>query len=210
MYRADASCINDLDESEQNLCLEYLEAKPLGLRFTFALYLETGIRVSEGLSLTLGDAREAIKLKYPYLNVITLKRKRPMKRKIPICKQSIHRNHHFSLYTIMRDWLNHRNKEPDCNALITHLGRYSRTPHPQKFIHRKNLHAAIKEVFKNVGVPDRRVHDLRHTFAINKLKNGMTLPVLQNLLGHYSLQSTSVYVKPRMSDIFQQMGTPIK
>lgn len=44
-------------------------------------------------------------------------------------------------------------------------------------------------------------HDLRHTFSIRALDGGMPLHELQDLLGHESLQTTSVYTKPRPEDV---------
>jgi site-specific recombinase XerD len=38
-------------------------------------------------------------------------------------------------------------------------------------------------------------HTLRRCFATHQALNGMPLPVLQKVLGHASLSSTSVYVR---------------
>jgi site-specific recombinase XerD len=38
-------------------------------------------------------------------------------------------------------------------------------------------------------------HTLRRCFATHQAINGMPLPVLQKVLGHASLHSTSVYVR---------------
>ena len=38
-------------------------------------------------------------------------------------------------------------------------------------------------------------HTLRRCFATRQAVNGMPLPVLQKVLGHASLHSTSVYVR---------------
>lgn len=44
-------------------------------------------------------------------------------------------------------------------------------------------------------------HDLRHTFSIRALDGGMPLHELQELLGHESLETTSIYTKPRPEDV---------
>lgn len=44
-------------------------------------------------------------------------------------------------------------------------------------------------------------HDLRHTFAIRALEGGLAVHELQELLGHASLATTSVYTAPRLDDL---------
>jgi integrase len=43
------------------------------------------------------------------------------------------------------------------------------------------------------GIPDVRLHDLRHTFASHAVMNGVGLPTLSRLLGHALLESTEIY-----------------
>ncbi|MEV8000258.1 tyrosine-type recombinase/integrase [Pseudarthrobacter oxydans] len=45
------------------------------------------------------------------------------------------------------------------------------------------------------------LHDLRHTFAIRALEGGMGLHEVQELLGHQSLNTTTVYAAPHMEDV---------
>jgi site-specific recombinase XerD len=44
-------------------------------------------------------------------------------------------------------------------------------------------------------------HDLRHTFAIRALDGGVPMHELQELLGHASLNTLTVYAKPRLDEV---------
>jgi integrase len=54
-------------------------------------------------------------------------------------------------------------------------------------------HTLWKDLRDEVGLPDCRPHDLRHTFASYGLSAGHGLDVIGQLLGHTSLQSTRRY-----------------
>jgi len=43
------------------------------------------------------------------------------------------------------------------------------------------------------GIPDVRIHDLRHTFASLLVSGGMSLPMIGRLLGHTQVQTTHRY-----------------
>jgi integrase len=46
---------------------------------------------------------------------------------------------------------------------------------------------------KQAGIPDVRIHDLRHTFASLLVSGGMSLPMIGRLLGHTQVQTTQRY-----------------
>jgi len=62
--------------------------------------------------------------------------------------------------------------------------------------------AVLRRVNEVLG-SDWTMHDFRHTFAIRALEGGLQVHELQELLGHASLESTSIYVRPRAEDIVQ-------
>lgn len=53
------------------------------------------------------------------------------------------------------------------------------------------------------------LHDLRHTFAIRALEGGMGLHEVQELLGHQSLNTTTVYAAPHMEDVIAHYRTKL-
>jgi site-specific recombinase XerD len=57
----------------------------------------------------------------------------------------------------------------------------------------------IQHVFKNAlrkaGIQKQvGIHSLRHSFATHLMEQGVSLPIIQQLLGHKSLKTTSVYL----------------
>ena len=46
---------------------------------------------------------------------------------------------------------------------------------------------------KAVGIPDVRIHDLRHTFASLLVSGGASLEMIGKLLGHSQMQTTQRY-----------------
>jgi site-specific recombinase XerD len=57
----------------------------------------------------------------------------------------------------------------------------------------------IQQVFKNsmrkAGIQKQvGIHSLRHSFATHLMEQGVSLPIIQQLLGHKALKTTSVYL----------------
>ena len=48
----------------------------------------------------------------------------------------------------------------------------------------------FQKILKKAGLNHYRVHDLRHTFAVNSLKAGDDIKTLQENMGHYSAAFT--------------------
>ena len=46
------------------------------------------------------------------------------------------------------------------------------------------LYKKFKQIAAQIGAPDARIHDLRHTFAVNSLQCGDDYKTVQGALGH--------------------------
>ncbi len=55
------------------------------------------------------------------------------------------------------------------------------------------------------GIRQASVHTLRHTFATHMVRKGTNLRVIQEALGHTSLQTTSLYVSLARNLMDQQL-----
>ena len=64
--------------------------------------------------------------------------------------------------------------------------------------------SAIQSIIKEIGERTNiklYPHLLRHTFATNSRKHGMSLETIQILLGHASITTTQIYAKEDMEKI---------
>jgi site-specific recombinase XerD len=60
---------------------------------------------------------------------------------------------------------------------------------------RSSVHGAIKRVVKELGFRKRvTIHTLRHSYATHLLEAGVSLRLIQQYLGHGSLQATMIYL----------------
>ncbi len=57
----------------------------------------------------------------------------------------------------------------------------------------KHFHNTWDRVRKNAGIPDVRIHDLRHNFASLLVNSGRSLYEVQKLLGHSNISTTQRY-----------------
>ena len=56
-----------------------------------------------------------------------------------------------------------------------------------------NFHRFWWKLRAEVGIPDVRLHDLRHSFASEAVRQGVALPVVSKLLGHSDIKMTLRY-----------------
>jgi len=81
-------------------------------------------------------------------------------------------------------------------ALLQSLKREVGTPllfPSHRVQHHSLLHQHWDAIRRRAGLPDVRLHDLRHSFASMLVNSGESLYVVQDLLGHSSPRMTQRY-----------------
>ncbi|MHB8958365.1 MAG: tyrosine-type recombinase/integrase [Candidatus Limnocylindrales bacterium] len=80
------------------------------------------------------------------------------------------------------------------------------------FLNPSNTRTRFKADLATAGLPDMRIHDLRHTAAVLMLLSGTDLMSVSQTLGHTQLATTSIYLQalPRgRQDIADRMDTMV-
>ena len=77
-------------------------------------------------------------------------------------------------------------------------------------------HSSIEHDFRRItvkmGIPDRRFHDLRHTFCVQALQHGADIKTLSQAMGHFSVAFTLDrygHVSEEMADSFAAMMSDV-
>ncbi|WP_336036640.1 tyrosine-type recombinase/integrase [Halobacterium yunchengense] len=111
----------------------------------------------------------------------------------------------------LRDWLDRgaRNKYMSSDS-SSHLIVSKQADHPQP----KRVTEIIDEIATDAGVQDElwedasgrkryrvTAHSFRHSYAVHRVKQGMPIVYLQELMGHADIEQTRKYLKFRKDDI---------
>lgn len=68
------------------------------------------------------------------------------------------------------------------------------------------FHAAFFKAREEAGLPDVRIHDLRHTYASLLINNGASLYEVQKLLGHHHVSMTERYAQLYPNTLHERAG----
>lgn len=166
-------------------------ASPGGMRDKAMLELlyATGIRVSELISLDVGDVN-------PELGFIRCTGKSSRERIVPLGKIAA-RCLDAYIQTMRPKLL--KQSAPEEALFVNHLGTRITRQGFWKIIKRYALEANIH----NEITP----HTLRHSFAAHLLENGADLRAVQEMLGHADISTTQIYIqlaKHKMKDVYDR------
>ena len=172
--------------------------RPHTYRTLFGLLYTTGIRIGEAFALTLKDFNSELDLLY------IAEGKFKKARWVPL---------HPSTSRVLNQYVEHR------------LQNGPRTPDSPLFINLRThrlRHCTVYQTFRQLlekcGIAHNkhtgpRIHDLRHSFAVHRLlawyqdKQDVNarLPALATYMGHVSVCSTHIYLRPT-AELLEQVG----
>lgn len=62
-----------------------------------------------------------------------------------------------------------------------------------------------KELMASIGKPDMPPYSCRHTFITNAIRNGVSLPVLESIVGHVDKETTKIYTHLQAKDLVAEV-----
>lgn len=161
------------------------------LNYTIIFFmLMTGCRISEVVRLRIGDfnINEDI--------IFIRKSKNGRERYVPMYPELKNAVLDYFSRTGLNTWSIH-NEE----ALFTKSNLNKRSP-----LSIRNVHYMMDQLYEKIGIKGKfTVHGLRHTFAVNCIKRGMPAEILQQVLGHKSIETTKIYIQLLPKDLKEEV-----
>lgn len=88
--------------------------------------------------------------------------------------------------TALDDYLKNRQETTQKNVFVTKTGRPLLV---------RNIRASIERCFTEAGIENATVNDLRNTFIVHQLQNGVDLLTVSRIVGHKRLATTERYLE---------------
>ncbi|WP_042223530.1 site-specific tyrosine recombinase XerD [Oceanobacillus manasiensis] len=169
--------------------LQIPSSSPLHIRnkAMFELLYATGLRVSELLSLKIGDLHLT-------MGFVQCFGKGSKERIVPLGNVAIDA---IEKYLRQARPMLVKNKKDDQSVFVNQHGRP---------LSRQGFWKVLKAAAQTAGIKKSITpHTLRHSFATHLLENGADLRVVQEMLGHADISTTQIYThvtKARLKDIY--------
>jgi integrase/recombinase XerC len=152
------------------------------------LFLQTGIRLSEAATLTRNDVGLPEAQGLPAIGTLHVRGKGRKERTVTLNSRA-------------------------CEALSSYLATRADAERGATLFASRNgpgltsrgIQRVIDKLMRSAGITGATVHTLRHTFATHMVRKGTNLRVVQEALGHSSLQTTSRYVSLARELMDQQL-----
>jgi len=137
-----------------------------------------GLRLQEGLNLQVGDIDSA-------RMVVHVHRGKGAKDRYVLLPPR-------TLTMLRKYWVTHRHPV----WLFPATGRdHEQASSATEPMAHSSVHGAMKRVVQELGIKKRvTIHTLRHSYATHLLEAGVNLRLIQQYLGHSSLQATTIYL----------------
>lgn len=166
--------------------VRFLQAVPdLEMRTLFIVIYSAGLRISEAVALTARDIDSANM-------VIHVRQGKGRKDRYVMLSEQ--------LLTILRSYWR--------AASLEHV--LFPGPDPKRPITVRSVQHACREAVRVAGLDSSvTVHTLRHSFATHLLEQGVDIRVIQDLLGHCHIISTTRYARVALSTI-RQIQSPLE
>lgn len=133
------------------------------------LMLQTGVRIGEVANLTLEDIKDD--------QLVILAYESQPQREIPLnepARQALQR------------YLDVRPKAASKHVFVTKTGRPLLV---------RNIRSSIDRYFREAGIENAKVNDLRNTFIAHQLKTGVDLVTVSRIAGHKRISTTERYLQ---------------
>jgi len=132
------------------------------------LLLQTGLRIGELARLELDDIKD---------NQLRIRAYESQPERTIVLNSSAKK--------ALERWLDFRPKTKVKNVFITKTGR--------AFLIR-NIRTIVNRYFREAGIKDATINDLRHTFIAHQLAGGASVVMIQKMVGHKRLSTTEKYL----------------
>lgn len=145
------------------------------------VFLQTGIRLSELANLELSDVVLPPKISKDIGNVGSIHVRKGKGRKDRILTLNYKACRAIKTYLAVR-------QEPEMETSRLFLSKFKKPITP------RGIQWIIHKYLDEAGISGAKVHTLRHTFGTHQVKRKTSLRTVQEMMGHESLETTSIYV----------------